>query len=303
MLVPTRVLAPVPGSGTLPFGQALALKDPALSRAAFSDLVGVTVDAGWVLGSTELAALVDQVGGVRSTWTWTSREGPKRRHGRRGRRRQRTTPRRRGGGGVRDLPGPGEQEVGRLPRLQKVLEALLGALPPSDAAVAALVGSSARLRQTRSRRRRWPDAGRAAAAPSAGRLSVDTLPVLPLDTGGGELTYRVDPQAVRALVDRTPGREPPRQRCRRTPPGAGAQRGGHARALARPARTCSWTTGWRSPARPTPARLDYAASVVLVPDTSAASRVLGERVATALGLPAVGGPGGAARGRRSPTWS
>ena len=64
LLVPRQVLVNVPGIGSLPFGRGLSSAPPQGSRDALSDLMGVTVDEGWVLSSARLAQLVDLVGGI-----------------------------------------------------------------------------------------------------------------------------------------------------------------------------------------------------------------------------------------------
>jgi anionic cell wall polymer biosynthesis LytR-Cps2A-Psr (LCP) family protein len=64
LLVPQQVLVNVPGIGSLPFGRALSSAPPHGSRDALSDLMGVTVDEGWVLTSAGLAQLIDLVGGI-----------------------------------------------------------------------------------------------------------------------------------------------------------------------------------------------------------------------------------------------
>ncbi|MDX6285899.1 MAG: hypothetical protein QOG53_1384 [Frankiales bacterium] len=64
LLVPSRVIAPIPGRGSAPFANALATGTPALSQAALSDLIGVTVDGGIVFNQPTFARLVDNLGGI-----------------------------------------------------------------------------------------------------------------------------------------------------------------------------------------------------------------------------------------------
>ncbi len=64
VLVPPQLLVTVPGTGSLPFGRALSTVDAQGSRDALSDLMGVTVEDGWVLPADALTALVDAVGGI-----------------------------------------------------------------------------------------------------------------------------------------------------------------------------------------------------------------------------------------------
>ncbi|MDQ1486148.1 MAG: hypothetical protein QOJ62_1841, partial [Actinomycetota bacterium] len=67
VLVPSQVIAQVPGFGAMPFGQALTVGDPAASRETLADLVGVTVDGSWALSPQAMSALVTAVGGVTVT--------------------------------------------------------------------------------------------------------------------------------------------------------------------------------------------------------------------------------------------
>jgi hypothetical protein len=65
VLVPSRLIATVPGAGQQEFGPVLGLHDGAeLARSTVSDLLGVRVDAQWVLNRAGLVALVDAVGGI-----------------------------------------------------------------------------------------------------------------------------------------------------------------------------------------------------------------------------------------------
>jgi anionic cell wall polymer biosynthesis LytR-Cps2A-Psr (LCP) family protein len=64
VLVPSDLITQVPGFGSMPFGQALTVGDPAAPRTALSDLVGVSVDSSWTLTPAAFAALVDKVGGI-----------------------------------------------------------------------------------------------------------------------------------------------------------------------------------------------------------------------------------------------
>ncbi len=66
VLVPSRLIVDVAGSGEMPFGEAVALDDDTASTGALTDLLGVSVDDSWVLTTGGLAALVDSVGGVQA---------------------------------------------------------------------------------------------------------------------------------------------------------------------------------------------------------------------------------------------
>ena len=64
VLIPSRLIVDLPGSGSVAFGEALGLPDKEAPAKALTDLLGVHVDGGWVLTQAGLAALVDKVGGV-----------------------------------------------------------------------------------------------------------------------------------------------------------------------------------------------------------------------------------------------
>lgn len=64
VLVPSQVIAEVPGAGSQPFGQALALPGRDLASEALADLMGITVDGSWTLELPTLSTLVDRLGGV-----------------------------------------------------------------------------------------------------------------------------------------------------------------------------------------------------------------------------------------------
>jgi len=216
VLVPPRVLAEVPGSGSLPFGRALSLPGgEQLARAALADLVGITVDASWVLDGAALTTLVNGVGGVTVDVDVDVLAGPADAP-------QVVVPRgpRQRLDGVSALAfvsyaAPDEDDLVRLPRLQELLDGLLAALPagaePPELAERLGLG----------------DPRRQAAAPTVAQVvaalrdgagtdavSYTVLPVLPLDSGGARSTYRIDPAGVRRLTDaRLAGSVPPGRRA------------------------------------------------------------------------------------------
>jgi hypothetical protein len=195
VLIPSHVVATVPGAGQQTLAGVLGIHDGvALSRSTVSDLLGVRVDAHWVLDRAGLAALVDAVGGVTvdvaadvvsgSTVVVAAGRG------------QRLD----GAGAAAlllDRPA-GEDDVQYQPRVQQVLAGVLGRLPER--------GSLATLLS------RLPASGRPADAAAVqrvlaplARLSAkktvlyQTLPVVALDADGMP-TYRLDTAAVDALV-------------------------------------------------------------------------------------------------------
>ena len=285
VLVPSRVIAEVPGAGSLPFGQALALPDESISRRALGDLMGIQVDGSWVLDPAAFAALVDRFGGVEVDVDVE-------------------VVRRAGGRATVVVPiGPqqrlagaqavefatfladGEQEVARLPRVQQVLTALLEALPDDVDEVAAAI-TAAGTGSTSSE-----DAVdlaallvHLAADLDADELTFASLPVLPIDAGAGPLSYRADTAEVRALVDTELAASVPEGGLSGRPrvyvlngvgtPGLGGRV--HDRLV---------EAGFAFAGSRNAGRLDYESSQVIVPDRTAASQQLGERVAAALGLP------------------
>lgn len=66
LLVPSRVIADIPGHGDAPFGTASAVGPPALAQATLSDLVGVTVDGAMVFDGLTFAKMIDRLGGITS---------------------------------------------------------------------------------------------------------------------------------------------------------------------------------------------------------------------------------------------
>jgi hypothetical protein len=200
VLVPSAVIAQVPGFGSMPFGQALTVGDPSAPRTALSDLIGVTVDSSWTLTPTAFAALVDKVGGVTVT---VNRDVTK------------TT------AGVTSIVVPagdqklsgtaavqyasfladGETEQARLARFDSVFRQVLSALPQDQATLATQLaslgaGSASSLSVT----------NLAAflhnlATDSAQKaLSDQLLPVTDLQAGGDQPSYTLDATNTAALV-------------------------------------------------------------------------------------------------------
>jgi hypothetical protein len=195
VLIPSRVVATVPGAGQQTLAGVLGIHDgTALSRSTVSDLLGVRVDTHWVLDRAGLAALVDAVGGVTVDVTAdvVSRSTV-------------VVPAGRG----QHLDGASaaallldrsatEDDVQYQPRLQRVLAAVLARLP-ERARIATLLS-------------RLPRSGRPADAAAVARVLdplarlsakktvlYQTLPVVPLDADGVP-TYRLDTGAVDTLV-------------------------------------------------------------------------------------------------------
>jgi len=196
--VPPQVIVTVPGTGTLQLGRALRSVPPERSRNALSDLLGVTVDAGWVVNLPTLSTLIDRLGGVQAdvdvpvvvAQSVILNPGGQLLDG------ERATQ------FLRYL-APGEQEQARLARLQEVLDGLLTSLPRATAQVTSALGALGERSDSS-----IPDPALAsflvglAEDSRTDQLQYDTLPVIPIDPGDGITSFRLDAEASTALVDR-----------------------------------------------------------------------------------------------------
>jgi anionic cell wall polymer biosynthesis LytR-Cps2A-Psr (LCP) family protein len=279
VLLPSQVIVTVPGTGALQLGRALKTVPPERSRSAVGDLLGVTVDSGWVIDVPTLSRLVDQVGGVVvdvDVEVVVARvvvlsPGSQRLDG------QRAT------AFLRYL-APGEQEQARLARMQAVLNGLLAALPKSTAEVATLL-SGLGPRSNASTPAKLPSFLVGLAADNRGDdLQYDTLPVIPIDPGNGVTSFRVDPDQIRTLVDRLLAQS--------VPPGA-RQTGNRVLVLNG---VGTPGIGEKVRARLVPAGFVFVASRnnpsfgvtktrVLVKEATPAAQAVGEKVARALRVP------------------
>ena len=279
VLVPPQVLVNVPGTGSTTLGQALAASSPQGSRDALSDLMGVTIDQGWVLDEAALAGLVDLLGGVQVDVDVqvVGEQGVG------------LGPGAQLVDGARALAllrflAEGEPEQARLARLQEVLDGIVTALPPTAAEVARVLGA---LGEGSVPTAALPDLSDLlvglAADDDDGRLQYDVLPVVDLDAGGAT-TFRADVPAMNALVDRLLAASVP----------PGVREGGNRVLVLNGVGTPGLGDAVR--ARLVPAgfvfvdarnadRFGYESTQVLVPAATQEAQALGERVAAALGLP------------------
>lgn len=279
VLVPPQVIVDLPGAGSLPFGQALASGDPNGSRNALGDLLGVTVDASWILDVAAFQALVDQVGGIRASVDVPVVQGA-----------QVVVP-----AGEQQLDGAravallgfladGEQEQVRLARVQEVLDGLLTALPPEPEAVMALLtrlGDASQVSSSESALARLlvglQEAG------EAQQLQYDSLPVIPIDPGGGVTAFRIDAEAARALVNRVLAQSVP----------AGARQTGNRVLVLNGVGTPGLGDAVRAElvandfvfvASRNAERFGYEKTEILVPEATPEAQQLGVRIAEALGV-------------------
>ena len=279
VLVPPQVIVDVPGAGSVPFGRALATSAPEGSRNALSDLLGVTVDAGWVLDSPTFIALVDRLGGlpvgvdVPVMQEATVLVGPGEQL--------------LNGGQALAFLGylaPGEQEQARLARVQEVVDGLLTALPNTAGEVTPVLdalGPGSRSSQPAGDLASFLVS--AAEASEAGDLQFDILPVIPIDAGGGVMAFRLDEEATRNLVDRLLAQSVPTGE-RETGNRVLVLNGVGTPGLGETVRTRLVEQGFVFVGSRNAPRFGYENTVVLVPEATPEAQLLGERVASALGV-------------------
>ena len=285
ILVPSRLLVDVAGTGDIPFGETVTLAEPSAPAQAVTDLLGVRVDDSWVLDEAALAALVDAVGGVQAavdvdvvrtegdgSETVVVRAGNQKLSGA-------------SAAAYATYLAEGEPEQARLARYDDVLGGLLDALPDDQAGVVAAlgkagdgsrstldpVGLATRLLQLKT------------AAASQDLVS-DVLPVTEIDTGAGDPSYGIEPGQVAAMMrSRFPGalqRDAGGEVLRVL-----VENGVGTPGLVEQARTKLVDDGFRFINGGNAASFDNEESAVIIPDGTEQSVSRGERVAKSLGLP------------------
>ena len=281
VLVPSQVLVTVPGTGSLSLGAALRSAPVESSRDALSDLLGVTIDHGWVVTPDVLVSLVDALGGVPvEVDVQVVRDGT-----------VVLSP------GQQDLDGaralefllylaPGEQEQSRVARLQEVLDGLVNVLPRTAAELTPVLQGLNAERSVST----LPPPGLAeyliglATADEAGQLQYDTLPVIPIETGGGVTAFRVDPARLDVLVDRLLAPSVPE----------GVREGGNRVLVLNGVGTPGLGEAVRAKLAPAgfvfvgsrnAPEFGVTATQVLVPEATPEAQALGTRVAQAIGVP------------------
>ncbi|HWA66544.1 MAG TPA: LCP family protein [Mycobacteriales bacterium] len=200
VLVPGQLITDVCGYGAQDFGEILGLPNgETASRAALSNVLdGVTIDGSWILTPTQLARLVDEVGGITVDVDTDVV--------------QHTTG---GGGTVVVAAGAGQHLSGAqavayatyqsnggaaagLERMQRVVDGLVQALPRTAAGVEALVrqlGSSAQPTDGVAQLSQMLVELAAEDQTEAGVFPTD-LPVTPIDAGAASPSYRPDDSAT-----------------------------------------------------------------------------------------------------------
>jgi hypothetical protein len=281
VLVPPQVIVDLPGAGSLPFGQALATGTPTGPSDALSDLLGVTIDGSWVLEHGAFGALVNELGGITAgvdvpvvqDGAVVLPQGEQRLDGA-----QALT--------LLGFLASGEQEQARLARVQEVLDGVLAALPEDAAAFGALVDELGAASVSSE-----PSARLAAVllelveAGEADLLQYDSLPVVPIDPGGGVMAFRLETEAAQALVNRVLAQSVP----------AGALQTGNrvlvlngvGPGIGDSARAKLVAEDFVFVGARNNERFGVETTTVLVPESTPEAQALGEQVAAALGVPAV----------------
>jgi anionic cell wall polymer biosynthesis LytR-Cps2A-Psr (LCP) family protein len=285
VLVPSRLLVDVAGTGDIPFGETVTLSEPSAPSQAITDLLGVRVDDSWLLDQAALEALVDAVGGVQAAVdvdvVRTEKDGAE----------TVVVP-----AGNQKLDGAaaaayatylaeGEPEQARLARYDDVLGGLLEALPDDQADVVRVLEKAGDGSRTT-----LDPAGLAARllalkqAAADQDLVSDVLPVTEIDTGAGAASYGIEPGQVAAMMrSRFPG-------ALQKDAGGEVLRvlvenGVGTPGLVEKARAKLVDDGFRFINGGNAASFDNEESSVIIPDGTAKSVTRGERVARSLGLP------------------
>ena len=282
LLIPPQVLVTVPGREQLQFGRALATVPPQGSRDALSDLIGVTVDDGWVLTTQVLTTLVDALGGIPVDVDVPIVQGQT----------VLLSPGAQNLNGAQAAQfllylGPEEQEQARLARLQEVLDGLINVLPrTSQELTAQLATLGPRSIATYTQQSELADFLLGLATDDeAGQLQYDTLPVIPIDPGGGVQAFRVDAPKLTTVVDRLLADSVP----------PGVREGGNRVLVLNGVGTPGLGEAVRAKIVPAgfvfvdsrnAPQFGYAQTQILVRESTPEAQALGERVAKALGVPA-----------------
>jgi hypothetical protein len=205
VLIPSRVITDVCGYNTLNFGDILTKPDgETASRQALSAMLSnITIDGSWIVSTTQLAKLIDALGGVTVDVDVDVVQHT-------------------GGGGGRVLVATGSQRhltgtqaveyatytassnedaALQLARLQQVIDATVLALPPSATGIAAQLRSLGATGESTLGATKLSSflLGFAAAERGTGTLLPTDLPTTIIDSGGAP-SYSVDTTNADALV-------------------------------------------------------------------------------------------------------
>jgi anionic cell wall polymer biosynthesis LytR-Cps2A-Psr (LCP) family protein len=197
VLVPTAILADVPGYGAFQLREAFALGDAQLVDISLANLLGVEFDGAASVSAAGWATWLDRSGGYEVTVRsrLTDPDGD--------------TIRFEAGEQVLDgdrlaeyltFRGDAESELETLPRVQDVLLGLLDRLAEDPELLDAMFADGAPMVETDETELLRTLLGQLAEARAAGRVTTLTLPVAPLGSGR-EDSYRLDAARATTLVD------------------------------------------------------------------------------------------------------
>jgi hypothetical protein len=285
VLVPSRLLVDVAGTGNLPFGETATLPEPSAPSQALTDLLGVRIDDSWVLTQEGLAELVDAVGGVQAAVdvdvvvpdgeggeTVVARAGSQQLGGE-------------AAAAYATYLAEGEPEQARLARFDDVLSGLLAALPDDRAGLVAALekaGDGSRSTLDAAALATRLDAMRDAA--QAESLVSDVLPVTEIDTGSSVPSYGIDSGQVaatmRALFPGALQKDAGGEVLRVL-----VENGVGTPGLVEKARARLVDDGFRFVNGGNAADFGFEQSAVIIPDGTEQNIRRGQRVAASLGLP------------------
>lgn len=200
LLIPSRLVVDVEGTGPVSFGSTLSADAPGASVAALSELLGVRVDGAWILTSQALAALVDRVGGVQAqvdvdvvTEDASGRQtllvsaGPQELSGAEA-------------AAYATYSIDGEPELAKLARFNEVLSGVLRRLPAERVELAVALTALKEARATLPAQRLEGTVARFRDAAARGNVFPDVLPVNEVVVEGQPRAYGVDPVRTHELL-------------------------------------------------------------------------------------------------------
>ena len=169
--------------------------------------------------------------------------------------------------------------------MQEVLDGLINVLPRTSDELAAQLGTLGQRSFTTLELPALADVLLGLAADDeAGQLQYDTLPVIPIDPGGGVSAFRIDAPKLETVVDRLLADSVP----------PGVRQGGNRVLVLNGVGTPGLGEAVRSKIVPAgfvfvdsrnAPTFGYAQTQILVPEATTEAQALGERVAKALGVP------------------
>lgn len=200
LLIPSRLHVDIKDVGTATFGDTATFPGATASADALAALLGVRIDATWVLSPTALAALVDRVGGVQADVdvdvlsvseagdpSVAVAAGPQKLDGAKA-------------AAYATFSAEGEPEQARLARFNEVLGEVLRRLPGASSELAVAIASVEQARSSVSARELEKTLGALQRAAVRGRVLADVLPVDETATEGQAVEYDLDTPRARTLL-------------------------------------------------------------------------------------------------------